>query len=156
MNVPLWVWATTVGGLLVLIAMDLVIVDRNPHEVTTREAARWVIFYVACAIVFGALLWAFAGQHNAVQFFTGYITEYSLSVDNLFIFMVIMASFKVPVIHQHRVLLVGILLALVMRSAFIAIGAALIAEFVWVFFAFGAVLVWTAISMLRDQDGPEE
>jgi tellurite resistance protein TerC len=91
-----------------------------------------------------------------VEFFTGYLTEYSLSVDNLFIFMIIMASFKVPAIHQHRVLLVGILLALAMRSVFIAVGAALIAEFVWVFFLFGAVLVWTAVSMLRSRDEQEE
>ncbi|HET6502626.1 MAG TPA: TerC family protein [Amycolatopsis sp.] len=156
MNVPLWLWATTVAGLLALIAVDLVIVDRKPHQITTGEAARWVIFYITCAVVFGAGVWLFAGHHYGVEFFTGYITEYSLSVDNLFIFMVIMASFKVPVIHQHRVLLIGILLALVMRSVFIAIGAALIAQFVWVFFLFGGALLWTAISMLRGQDEPAE
>jgi tellurite resistance protein TerC len=156
MNVPLWLWAATVGGLLALIALDLVIVDRHPHNIGTREAARWVIFYVSCAVLFGAGVWALAGHRYGVQFFTGYITEYSLSVDNLFIFMVIMASFKVPAIHQHRVLLIGILLALVMRSAFIAIGAALVAQFVWVFFLFGAVLVWAAISMAREQDEPAE
>src|SRR5438067_5106634 len=156
MFVPFWVWAVTVGGLLALMALDLVIVDRKPHEVKTAEAARWVVFYVACAVAFGIVVWLTAGHDHGVQFFTGYITEYSLSVDNLFIFMVIMASFKVPVIHQHRVLLVGILLALAMRSVFIAIGAALIAQFVWVFFVFGAVLVWTAISMLRSQGEQEE
>ncbi|WP_409179688.1 TerC family protein [Amycolatopsis sp. VS8301801F10] len=156
MTVPLWLWFATVGGLLALIAIDLVIVDHKPHEVTTGEAARWVIFYIACAVLFGAGVWIFAGHDPGVQFFTGYITEYSLSVDNLFIFMVIMASFKVPAIHQHRVLLVGILLALGMRSVFIAVGAALINQFVWVFFVFGAVLVWTAISMLRGNGGGEE
>jgi tellurite resistance protein TerC len=154
MSVPLWLWIATIVGLLALIAVDLVIVDRKPHEVTTGEAARWVVFYVSCAILFGIGVFLFAGNHYGVQFFTGYITEYSLSIDNLFIFMVIMASFKVPAIHQHRVLLVGILLALAMRSAFIAVGAALIAQFVWVFFVFGAVLVWTAASMVgrRDED----
>lgn len=156
MNAPVWLWATIVGGLLVLIAVDLVVVDRKPHEITTGEAARWVAFYVLCAVVFGAGVWLFAGQHYGVQFFTGYITEYSLSADNLFIFMVIMASFRVPVIHQHRVLLIGILLALMMRSVFIAIGAVLIAQFVWVFFLFGAVLMWTAAGMLRGKDEPEE
>src|SRR6266496_4165405 len=155
MFVPLWLWIATVGGLLALIALDLVIVDRKPHEVTTAEAARWVIFYISCAVVFGIGVWIFAGQSFGVEFFTGYITEYSLSVDNLFIFMIIMASFKVPAIHQHRVLLVGILLALAMRSVFIAVGAALIAQFVWVFFLFGAVLVWTAFSMLRSKDDEE-
>ncbi|MTD57359.1 TerC family protein [Amycolatopsis pithecellobii] len=156
MNVPLWVWLTTVAGLLVLIAIDLVIVDRNPHAVTAAEAAKWVVFYVSCAVLFGAGVWIFAGHDSGVEFFTGYITEYSLSVDNLFIFMVIMASFKVPLIHQHRVLLVGILLALAMRSVFIAVGAALIAQFVWVFFLFGAILLWTAISMVRGNDDTEE
>ncbi|WP_414938524.1 TerC family protein [Amycolatopsis sp. cmx-11-51] len=156
MSVPLWLWIATVGGLLALIALDLVIVDRKPHEVTTGEAARWVIFYVAVAIAFGIGVWVFGGHDPGVEFFTGYITEYSLSVDNLFIFMIIMTSFKVPAIHQHRVLLIGILLALAMRSVFIAVGAALIAQFVWVFFLFGAVLIWTAVSMVRNKDEDEE
>jgi len=156
MSVPLWLWIATVGGLLALIALDLVIVDRKPHEVTTGEAARWVIFYVAVAVAFGIGVWIFGGHDPGVEFFTGYITEYSLSVDNLFIFMIIMTSFKVPAIHQHRVLLIGILLALAMRSVFIAVGAALIAQFVWVFFLFGAVLIWTAVSMVRNKDEDEE
>ncbi|AXB43629.1 TerC family protein [Amycolatopsis albispora] len=156
MTVPLWLWIATIGGLLVLIAIDLVVVDRKPHQVTTGEAARWVTFYVACAVLFGIGVWVFGGHDPGVEFFTGYITEYSLSVDNLFIFMVIMSSFKVPAIHQHRVLLIGILLALVMRGAFIAIGAALIAQFVWVFFLFGAILIWTAVSMVRGNDEHEE
>ncbi|HWD05568.1 MAG TPA: TerC family protein [Amycolatopsis sp.] len=156
MIVPLWLWIATVGGILALIAFDLVIVDHKPHEVRAGEAARWVIFYIAVAVLFGIGVWVFAGHDPGVQFFTGYITEYSLSVDNLFIFMIIMASFKVPAVHQHRVLLVGILLALGMRSVFIAVGAALIAQFVWVFFLFGGVLIWTAISMLRNKDEDDE
>ncbi|MFC4003074.1 TerC family protein [Prauserella oleivorans] len=156
MTVPFWLWLATIGGLIVLLALDLVIVDRKPHEVTTGEAARWVIFYVSCAVVFGIGVWVLAGHDPGVEFFTGYITEYSLSVDNLFIFMVIMASFKVPAIHQHRVLLIGIVIALVMRGAFIAVGAALIAQFVWIFFVFGAVLIWTAVNMVRSKDEHEE
>lgn len=156
MTVPFWLWLATIGGLLALLAIDLVIVDRKPHQVTTGEAARWVIFYISCAIVFGIGVWLFGGHDPGVEFFTGYLTEYSLSVDNLFIFMVIMSSFRVPAIHQHRVLLIGILLALVMRGAFIALGAALIAKFVWIFFIFGAFLVWTAISMVRGDSGHEE
>ncbi|EID55792.1 TerC family protein [Saccharomonospora xinjiangensis] len=156
MSVPVWVWIATIGGLLLLIAVDLVIVDRKPHQVTTGEAARWVIFYVSCAIVFGIGVWVLAGHDSGVEFFTGYITEYSLSVDNLFIFMVIMASFRVPAIHQHRVLLIGILLALVMRAAFIAVGAALIAKFVWVFFVFGGFLIWTAANMVKEKKDDEE
>ena len=156
MHVHWWVWAATLGGLALLLLLDLVIVDRKPHEVTTGEAARWVVFYVACAIAFGIGVWIFGDAHFAVEYFTGYITEYSLSVDNLFIFMVIMSSFAVPAVHQHKVLLVGILLALVMRGAFIAVGAALINQFVWIFFIFGAFLIWTAIGMLRNKDEDEE
>jgi tellurite resistance protein TerC len=156
MFVPLWLWIATVAGLLVLIAVDLVVVDHKPHAVTNREAAKWVVFYIACAVAFGAGIWFFAGHHPAIEFFTGYITEYSLSIDNLFIFMIIMTSFKVPAIHQHRVLLVGILLALAMRSVFIAVGAALINQFVWVFFLFGAILVATAVNMVRKKDEEEE
>lgn len=156
MTEPFWLWLATIGGLLALLAIDLVIVDRKPHEVSTGEAARWVIFYISCAIAFGAGVWLLGGHDPGVEFFTGYLTEYSLSVDNLFIFMVIMSSFRVPAIHQHRVLLIGILLALVMRGAFIALGAALIAKFVWIFFIFGAFLVWTAISMVRGDSGHEE
>ncbi len=155
MNVPLWLWLATVGGLLVVIAVDLLVVDRRPHEVTTSEAAKWVTFYITCAVAFGIGVWVLGGHDPGVEFFTGYITEYSLSVDNLFVFMLIMTSFKVPEIHKHRVLLIGILLALAMRGAFIAVGAALIAKFVWVFFLFGGILIWTAIHMLREGE-PEE
>ncbi|MEV4645475.1 TerC family protein [Saccharopolyspora sp. NPDC049426] len=156
MHVHWWVWAATLGGLALLLLLDLVIVDRKPHEVTTAEAAKWVTFYIGCAILFGIGVWIFGDQHFAIEFFTGYITEYSLSVDNLFIFMVIMSSFAVPSIHQHKVLLIGILLALLMRGIFIAVGAALIAQFVWVFFIFGAFLIWTAVSMVRKKDEEEE
>ncbi|GAA4614636.1 TerC family protein [Saccharopolyspora hordei] len=156
LDVAWWVWVATLGGLALLLLLDLVIVDRKPHTVTTGEAAKWVTFYIACAIVFGIGVWVFGDPHFAIQYFTGYITEYSLSIDNLFIFMVIMSSFAVPSIHQHRVLLIGILLALVMRGVFIAVGAALIAKFVWIFFIFGAFLIWTAISMVRKKDEDEE
>ncbi|MQA07497.1 MAG: TerC/Alx family metal homeostasis membrane protein [Pseudonocardiaceae bacterium] len=156
MNVPFWVWAATIGGLLVLLAVDLIIVDRKPHEVTTGEAARWVVFYVSCAILFGFGVWFFGGHDPAIEYFTGYITEYSLSVDNLFVFMIIMASFAVPAIHQHRVLLIGIVIALVLRGAFIAIGASLINNFVWVFFVFGGFLLWTAYTMIRKKDEEED
>lgn len=156
MDVSLWLWLTTIVGLLALLTLDLVLVDRKPHSVGPGEAAKWVGCYVGLAAVFGAGVWYFGGHAPGVEFFTGYITEYSLSVDNLFIFMVIVSSFRVPVVHQHRVLLIGIVLALVLRGAFIAVGAALITRFVWVFFIFGAVLVWTAISLLRGNGGRDE
>jgi tellurite resistance protein TerC len=147
MVIPVWVWLATIGGLLVLLAIDLVIVDRKPHEVTVGEAGRWVAFYVACGVLFGLGIWMFSGGTHAGEYFAGYITEYSLSVDNLFIFLVIMSAFKVPAIHQHKVLLVGIVLALVLRSIFIAVGAAAISQFSWVFYVFGAFLVYTAIKL---------
>ena len=156
MNVPAWIWVATLGGLLLLLAIDLVIVDRKPHEVTIGEAAKWVTFYIACAAAFGIGLWLTAGGVYAGEFFAGYITEYSLSVDNLFIFLVIMSAFAVPPIHQHKVLLVGILLALILRGIFIAIGAAVIAQFSWVFYLFGLFLVYTAYKLSRSGLGGED
>jgi TerC family integral membrane protein len=156
MSVPVWIWLATVGGLLVLLAVDLYIVDHKPHEVGIAESARWVIFYVACAVLFGIGIWTFSNGTHAGEYFAGYITEYSLSVDNLFIFLVIMSAFKVPVIHQHKVLLVGILLALVLRGAFIAVGSAAIAQFSWVFYVFGAFLIYTAIKLSGSSLGTED
>ncbi|MFI9814410.1 TerC family protein [Saccharothrix variisporea] len=157
MGVPAWLWFATIAGLLALLAIDLFIVDRKPHEVTIGEAGRWVTFYVAVAIAFGLGIWYFAGGTYSGEFFAGYITEYSLSVDNLFIFLIIMSTFKVPAIHQHKVLLVGIVMALVMRGIFIAVGAAVIAQFSWVFYLFGAFLIYTGYKLARtDHDEEEE
>jgi tellurite resistance protein TerC len=149
MNVPTWVWLATVGGLIVLLALDLLIVDRKPHEVGIAEASRWVVFYITCAVVFGLGVWFFTNGDFAVQYFAGYLTEYSLSVDNLFIFVIIMAAFGVPAVHQHRVLLIGIVLALVMRGLFIAAGAALISRFSWVFYLFGVLLIYLGWQQVR-------
>ena len=123
---PGWVWAVTVAGVLALIAVDLFVVDSNPHEVSTKEAGRWVSFYVALAVLFGLGMWWFVDGRHSIEFFSGYILEYSLSVDNLFVFVLIMSSFAVPKIHQHRVLLIGILIALILRTIFIVAGAAVI------------------------------
>ena len=156
MNVPLWLWLATIGGLLAVILADLFLVDHQPHAVTVREATRWVLFYVALAVAFGIGMWVFAGGVAAGEFFAGYITEYSLSVDNLFVFVIIMAAFKVPVMHQHRVLLVGIVIALVMRGGFIAVGAAAIQAFSWVFYLFAAVLIVTAVNVARQGTDHDE
>jgi len=155
-DVPGWLWLASIGGLLVLLAIDLVVVDRKPHEVTIGEAAKWVVFYVGCAVVFGLGVWLFAGGEYAGQFVAGYITEYSLSVDNLFVFVIIMSRFAVPAIHQHKVLLIGILLALVLRGLFIAVGAAVISLFTWVFYLFGAFLIYTAWKLGREGIGSDE
>jgi tellurite resistance protein TerC len=156
MDVPLWAWLATTFGLVALLALDLVIVDRKPHKVTAWEAGRWVILYVACAVVFGLLVWLLAGSKFAGEFFSGYLTEYSLSVDNLFVFLVVMTAFKVPAIHQHRVLLIGIVIALVLRSVLIMGGSLLISQFFAVFYVFGAFLIFTAYRLVRGFDKPED
>ncbi|MBB5784002.1 MULTISPECIES: TerC family protein [Nonomuraea] len=157
MTVPVWAWIAVIGGLLVVLAIDLWIVDRGEaREFSMRQAGYWVTFYVALAIVFGVLLWATVGGDKAGEFFAGYITEYSLSVDNLFIFFIIMSRFAVPRQYQHKVLLVGILLALVMRGIFIALGAAALERFSWLFYVFGAFLVYTAINLIRQHLKGEE
>ena len=156
MNVPVWLWFATIGGLLAIILADLFLVDHKPHAVTIKEATRWVLLYVALAVLFGLGIWFFAGGQYAGEFFAGYITEYSLSVDNLFVFVIIMSSFAVPAIHQHRVLLVGIVIALVMRGAFIAVGAAAINALSWIFYLFAAFLIYTAVNMVRQGMGGED
>jgi len=157
MIVPAWLWAAVIGGLLVVLAFDLWIVDRGePREFSMRQAGAWVGFYVTLAVLFGVGLAVFYGADPAGEFFAGYITEYSLSVDNLFVFYLIMSRFAVPRIYQHKVLLVGIVIALVMRGVFIAIGAAALERFSWLFYIFGAFLLYTAINVLRGNDDEEE
>jgi TerC family integral membrane protein len=142
-------WAITLVALLAVLMLDLFIIGRRPHEPSMREASMWVIAYVAAAGVFGLILFAAYGARFSGEFFAGWLTEYSLSVDNLFVFMIIMTRFAVPRIYQQKVLLVGILLALVMRGAFIAAGAAIINRFIWVFYIFGVFLIYTAVKLAR-------
>lgn len=156
MSVPVWAWFAVIGGLVVVLAFDLWIVDRGePREFSFRQAGFWVGFYVSLAVIFGIVMWIFAGPTPAGQFFAGYITEYSLSVDNLFVFYIIMARFAVPKMYQHKVLLFGIVVALIMRGIFIAIGAAALANFSWLFYVFGLFLIYTAVQLVR-QFGEEE
>ncbi len=152
MDVPGWLWAATVLGLIGIIVADLVIVDRRPHPFTARDAGRWVVFYVALAAVFAVFLGLWSGWASSGQFVAGYLTEYSLSVDNLFVFLVIMTSFAVPSELQHRVLLVGIVIALILRGILILIGAELIAAFEGIFFVFAAFLAYTAWKVWRSDD----
>ncbi|GLW99828.1 TerC family protein [Microtetraspora sp. NBRC 16547] len=157
MNVSVWVWAAVVIGLLLILAFDLWIVDRGePREFSMRQATFWVGFYVALAVLFGIGLLVFRSPEASGEFFAGYLTEYSLSVDNLFVFFIIMSRFSVPRFYQHKVLLVGILLALVMRGAFIAVGAAALARFSWLFYVFGIFLIYTAYTLVRDHNKQEE
>ncbi|WP_229400104.1 TerC family protein [Micromonospora okii] len=155
MDVSALVWAGTLVALTAVLAVDLLIIGRRPHEPSVREASLWVGFYVALALLFGGGLWLAFDGSVAGQFYTGWLTEYSLSVDNLFVFVIIMARFGVPRQYQQKVLLIGIVLALVMRGGFIAAGAALISQFSWVFYIFGAFLIYTAINLFR-QGEPDE
>lgn len=149
MNVPTWMWIATIGGLVGVIALDLILVDSRPHVFGPREATRWVIFYIALALAFAGFVFWYFGATYAGQFLAGYITEYSLSVDNLFVFMVIISAFAVPAEQRHRVLLVGIVIALVLRGILIIIGAEAIARFAGTFFLFGALLLYTAVKVWR-------
>ncbi|WP_149179588.1 TerC family protein [Streptomyces sp. TRM49041] len=157
MDVSLTMWATTVLALLVLIAVDFLI-GRKPHDVSIKEAGIWTTVWIVLAVLFGLVL-LFMGETKASgEFFAGFITEKSLSVDNLFVFVLIMAKFAVPSHLQQRVLLVGVLIALVLRAIFIAAGAAIIASFSWVFYIFGAFLIYTAWKLIKEasSDEPDE
>lgn len=149
MDVPATLWAATIAGLIGIIIVDLLIVDRRPHAFTSKEATRWVVFYVLLALAFAAFVGVSFGATYAGQFLAGYITEYSLSVDNLFVFMIIISSFAVPEQHRHRVLLVGVVIALVLRGILIFLGAAAIENFAATFYGFGAFLMWTAVTVWR-------
>ncbi|MEU2356709.1 TerC family protein [Streptomyces misionensis] len=149
MEVSTTLWVLTVLGLAALIGIDF-LVGRKPHEVSIREAGVWTVVWIALAALFGVGLLLFGGGRPAGEFFAGYITEKSLSVDNLFVFVLIMTKFAVPTLYQRRVLLIGVLIALVLRTVFIAAGAAIVASFSWVFFLFGAFLVWTAWKLVQE------
>ena len=156
MHVADYVWYITVGVLLALLAFDVFYIGRRPHEPSTKESARAIAFYIGLAVLFGLGVWVFSGGNYAGEFFAGWLTEYSLSVDNLFIFLIIMARFGVPRKYQQTALLIGIILALVFRGIFIAVGAAAINQFSWVFYLFGAFLVYTAVQLARHGEADDE
>jgi tellurite resistance protein TerC len=149
MDVPFWVWAVTIAAIVGMLLFDFVGHVRTPHAPTLRESSIWSAVYVGIAVVFGLLIFVFYGADFGGQYFAGYITEKSLSVDNLFVFVLIMAGFGVPRELQQKVLLFGITFALVLRTVFILIGAAAIENFSWVFYLFGAILIYTAWAQAR-------
>ncbi|MDQ3113439.1 MAG: TerC family protein [Actinomycetota bacterium] len=155
MNIPSWVWIATIAVLAVALAVDVFVIGRRPHEPTLRESTLAVVFFVSMAVVFGLGVLVFSGSQYAGEFYAGWLTEYALSVDNLFIFIIIMSRFAVPRELQQTVLLIGIILALVFRGIFIALGAAAINNFSWVFYLFGAFLVYTAIGLFRQGEMDE-
>lgn len=144
MELPVWFEVGSLVVLVLILVGDLLLILKRPHIPSTKESTLWVVFYVTLALVFAGLLWMFAGHEYAGQFIAGWLTEYSLSIDNLFVFVLIMGQFAVPRRYQQEVLMVGIIIALVLRGLFILAGAAIIEQFSWVFFIFGAFLIWTA------------
>ena len=145
-----WAW-----GILALVAIGLVALDflghaRRPHPPTAAEAARWTLFYVGLAAIFGLGIWLTNGWLYAQEFYAGWAMEWSLSVDNLFVFILILKAFRVPRENQQEALLFGIVIALLLRLVFILLGAALVARFSWVFFIFGVWLLWTAFSQVKE------
>jgi tellurite resistance protein TerC len=156
MDVSLWVWTATLVGVCVVLVVDLLIIGRRPHEPSLRESSTWAGFYVGLAAVFGLWVWQAYGPTYGAEFYTGWVIEKSLSVDNLFVFMLIMSRFAVPRQYQQKVLMIGIILALVLRAGFITVGAVLVSTFMWIFYVFGAFLIYTGIQMARHTEGDPE
>ena len=150
MEVHLYAWIITVAAMVLILAFDIFIIGRRPHEPSMKEAGTAIGIYIGMAIVFGLAIWQVSGPRYAGEFYAGWLTEYSLSIDNLFIFLIIMSKLQVPRQLQQFALLVGIILALVFRGIFIAVGAAAINRFSWVFFVFGAFLIYTAVKLVMD------
>ncbi|GAA1468474.1 TerC family protein [Nocardiopsis exhalans] len=164
MNVPLWVWSATIAAMILILAVDLVIVDRpwsktkGPKEFGIKQASWWAAFYIGIAIVFGLGVMYFGNPTSGAEYFAGFVTEKSLSIDNLFVFYLLMTAFAVPKKYQHEVLLVGIVIAIVMRGIFIVLGAQVINAWSEVFYLFGVFLIYTGYKIVRDhvKGGEEE
>jgi tellurite resistance protein TerC len=156
MNVPLWLWLVTGFGLTAIICFDFYLIARNPRKPSLKECLAWIGGYLGLAVLFGLASYLFEGHEYAGELFAGWITEYSLSVDNLFVTMLIMVSFAVRAEHQQKVLSIGIVIALVLRVVVVALGSAAIAEFDWLFYLFGVFLLYTAIQLVVSGDKEEE
>lgn len=156
MNVPTWVWLTTIGVMTAVLLLDVFVIARRPHVPTTREVGTALAFFIGAAVLFGLGVWYFAGGSFAGEYYAGWLTEYSLSVDNLFIFLLIMARFGVPERLQQSALLIGIIIAIILRAVFIALGAAAINTFSWVFYIFGAFLIYTAVKLAREGESDDD
>ncbi|TAL14245.1 TerC/Alx family metal homeostasis membrane protein [Patescibacteria group bacterium] len=154
--IPLWFIVTTTIALLLILAFDIFLAFRRPHVPPTRESVAWIIFYVTLAILFGLLLWTVADTSTAGQFIAAWLSEYSLSIDNLFIFLVIMVRFAVPQKNVQEILMVGIILALIFRVIFIVVGVQLINDFSWMFYIFGLLLLYSAANQLFTTHKDEE
>lgn len=151
MSVPLWIWLVTIAVVAGFFIFDFVTHVRTPHEPTLKESAWWSVFYIVISLVFGAIVWFVWGQEHGMQYLTGYVTEKALSIDNLFVFALIFAAFKIPRRYQQKVLLIGIVLALVFRLIFILLGAAIIEAWSDVFYIFAIFLIYTAVKLFWDE-----
>ena len=156
MNIPTWVWIASVGVTVLFLVFDVIHMARNPHAPTMKECLRHLAFFVGSAILFGIGVWVFSGPTYGLQFFAGWLTEYSLSIDNLFIFLIIMSKFAVPEKLQQTALMIGIMIALVLRGIFIAVGATLINQFAWIFYLFGAFLIYTAVKLAFEGESDDD
>ncbi|MGK2874098.1 MAG: TerC/Alx family metal homeostasis membrane protein [Nocardioides sp.] len=152
MQIPVWFEVGSMVTITLILVADIYLAFKRPHIPTTRECALWISFYIGLALVFAAALWAIGDAKHAGEFVAGWLTEYSLSVDNLFVFLLIMARFKVPRHNQQELLMIGIVLALIFRGVFILLGAALIEQFSWIFYIFGAFLLYTAIRQVTGEE----
>jgi tellurite resistance protein TerC len=156
MDVSLTIWAVTIAAILLLVVIDLLTVSAKPHEVKFKEAMTWSLFYIGIAIAFGIWIWQRYGATSGTEYFAAYLVEKSLSVDNLFVFVIILAQFAVPSIYHQRILMIGVILALVLRGIFIAVGAAALAAFSFTFVIFGAILIWTGVGLFKHWDEDPE
>src|SRR5512144_977298 len=148
MEHALWEWAAFLGLVVAMLALDLGVLNRKDHVIGPREALKWSALWVALALAFGGFVWVRYGAASGLEYLTGYVIEKSLSVDNIFVFVVIFGSLGIPALYQHRVLFWGIVSALVLRGAMIAGGAALLERFHWIIYVFGAFLVFTGAKLL--------
>jgi tellurite resistance protein TerC len=160
MEVATWVWYLTIGLMAAALAFDVFIIARRPHVPSTREVSISLVVYIGAALLFGLGIWYFthdqAGAKFMTEYYAGWLTEYSLSIDNLFIFLLIMARFSVPEKLQQSALLIGIIIAIVLRGIFIAVGAAAINRFSWVFYIFGAFLIYTAVKLAKEGESDDD
>ncbi|MFI0372779.1 TerC family protein [Actinomadura sp. 1N219] len=151
-DIPAWAWGATIALIIALFVFDLLVAVRRPHAVGLREAAFWSVFYITVALLFGLAVWILAGTTAGTEYFSGWVVEKSLSVDNLFVFVIIMARFAVPAEFQQKTLLFGIAAALILRAILIAVGAAAINLFSFTFLLFGLILIWTAVQLVRHRN----
>ncbi|MGV1007315.1 MAG: TerC family protein [Dermatophilaceae bacterium] len=156
MDVSATVWWVTIAVATIFLTVDVIVVGRRPHVPGMRECAGWLTMYVSFAVLFGLWVWRMWGAQYAGEFYAGWLTEYSLSIDNLFVFLLIMSKFRVPERLQQSALLVGIVIAIILRAVFIALGAAVINSYAWVFYIFGAFLIYTAVRLLREGDADDD